>query len=62
MTSALPVQCPACHQTVPKNHPYGWCPACGSKLPYEVLRALGHQAVTPPDGVTSEPQRCGTQD
>lgn len=48
MTGSHVVQCPACHAAVPRDHPYGWCATCGTKLPVEVLRALGHPAVTPP--------------
>jgi len=33
---------------VARDHPYGWCATCGSKLPVAVLRGLGHPAVTPP--------------
>ena len=48
MSARLAVRCPGCHAVLPEDHPYGWCPTCGVKLPYEVLRALGHPAVTPP--------------
>ena len=48
MSNRAQVQCPACHADLPEGHPYGWCPTCGSKLPDDVLRALGHPAVTPP--------------
>lgn len=52
MRKRLDVRCPACHAILPKGHPYGWCATCGAKLPYDVLRALGHPAVTPPGGST----------
>jgi predicted amidophosphoribosyltransferase len=47
MASAQAVQCATCHVILPKDHPYGWCPTCGSKLTHDVLCALGHPARRP---------------
>ncbi len=63
MSERLDVQCPACYAVLPKDHPYGWCATCGAKLPYDVLRALRHPAVTPPGGSTlSDGERHLTHD